>query len=133
MSIICKRLLRWRHSLEELKREQQQRKEAVERLGMLQTKEMRARAAQKELRKYKYVLIRVRMPDGFILQVVSSIHLSNWGHELQGTFRAMDRLSTVKEFIVESLREEWMLFTLLSATGHQVIITFKIQQKMNWY
>ena len=45
------------------------RTEAVEREGMLRTKAMREREVQRERRKYRYALIRVRFPDGIVLQV----------------------------------------------------------------
>ena len=55
-------------SPEELKREAELRKEAVEKLGMLRTKAMRERDEQRELRKYRFTAIRVRFPNGLILQ-----------------------------------------------------------------
>ena len=36
---------------------------------MLRTKAMREREQQLEKRKYRYTLIRVRFPDGLVLQV----------------------------------------------------------------
>ena len=90
---------------EELKREQQARNEAVERMGMLRTKEMREREAQRELRKYRYCLIRVRFPDSMILQ---------------GTFRAVDRLSTVYDFVRESLELDWIPFELSAVVGSKI-------------
>ena len=42
-------------SKEEIKREQQAKQEAVEKLGMLRTKAMRERDELRELRKYRYV------------------------------------------------------------------------------
>ncbi|XP_052313195.1 UBX domain-containing protein 6-like isoform X4 [Oncorhynchus keta] len=53
---------------EELKREQQQKSEAVEKNTMLRTKAMREREEQRERRKYNYTLLRIRLPDGNILQ-----------------------------------------------------------------
>ncbi|KAB0396895.1 hypothetical protein E2I00_009810, partial [Balaenoptera physalus] len=53
---------------EELKREQRLRSEAVERLSVLRTKAMREREEQREMRKYTYTLLRVRFPDGCLLQ-----------------------------------------------------------------
>lgn len=44
------------------------RAEAVERLSVLRTKAMREREEQRELRKYTYTLLRVRLPDGCLLQ-----------------------------------------------------------------
>ena len=36
---------------------------------MLRTKAMREKEEQREKRKYRYTLIRIRFPDGFVLQV----------------------------------------------------------------
>lgn len=89
-------------SPEELKREQQAKTEAVERLGMLRTKEMRERERIRELRKYRYSLIRVRFPDNSILQ---------------GTFRATDKFSAVMEFVRDNINLDWIPFVLSSQTG----------------
>ena len=56
----------------------------------------------RELRKYRYCLIRVRFPDGVILQ---------------GTFRATEKLEAVMEFIRENLEKDWMPFYLSTQTG----------------
>ena len=45
------------------------RSEVVENLTLLQTKAMRERAEQRELRKYRFCLVRVRFPDAITLQV----------------------------------------------------------------
>lgn len=75
-------------SPEELKKEQELKKELVEREGMLRTKAMREKEEQKARRKYKYCLIRVRFPDGWVLQ---------------GTFSVQEPLSSVSEFVSEHL------------------------------
>jgi hypothetical protein len=36
---------------------------------MLRTKAMREKEEQREMRKYRYAVIRVRFPDGILLQV----------------------------------------------------------------
>lgn len=59
----------YRLSVDEIKKEQQIRAEAVEKFGMLRTKQMRERDRIRELRRYRYCLIRVRFPDGILLQV----------------------------------------------------------------
>ena len=53
---------------EELKREQQLKTEAAERNLMLRTKAMRERDEQAQQRKYRFALIRIKFPDGPILQ-----------------------------------------------------------------
>lgn len=44
------------------------RTEAVEKASMLRTRAMREKEEQREMRKYNYTLLRVRFPDGYILQ-----------------------------------------------------------------
>lgn len=56
-------------SPEELKKEQQTRKEVLEKQMQLRTKAMREKDELREIRKYKFALIRVRFPDGIYLQV----------------------------------------------------------------
>ena len=90
---------------EEMKKEQQRRADAAEKLGMLRTKEMREREQMRELRKYRYCLIRVRFPDGVILQ---------------GTFRATEKIEAVMEFTHENLEHDWMPFCLSTQTGHKL-------------
>jgi UBX domain-containing protein 6 len=46
------------------------RTEAVERSMMLRTKAMREKEEKREMRKYKYAVIRIRFPDGVLLQVI---------------------------------------------------------------
>ena len=92
-------------SPEELKKEQQRREEATEKLGMLRTKAMRERDEQRELRKYRYTLIRVRFPDGVILQ---------------GVFRANESIKNVFGFVRENLQNNWIPFHLASSTGSKL-------------
>ncbi|XP_069849477.1 UBX domain-containing protein 6 isoform X1 [Dipodomys merriami] len=93
-------------SAEELKREQRLRSEAVERLSTLRTKAMREKEEQRELRKYTYTLLRVRLPDGCLLQ---------------GTFYARERLSALYQFVRESLQSDWLPFELLASGGHKLV------------
>ncbi|TWW57701.1 UBX domain-containing protein 6 isoform X1 [Takifugu flavidus] len=88
---------------EELKKEQQQRTESVERNAMLRTKAMREKEEQRERRKYNYTLLRIRLPDGNLLQ---------------GTFYAWDRLPVLFGFVRESLVDGWQPFELI-APGSQ--------------
>ena len=44
------------------------RADVIERSGMLRTKAMKEAEAQRALRKYRYALIRIRFPDGVLLQ-----------------------------------------------------------------
>ncbi|ESO99286.1 hypothetical protein LOTGIDRAFT_158366 [Lottia gigantea] len=93
-------------SPEEIKKEQQCRTEAVEKLGMLRTKAMRERDEQRELRKYRFTLLRIRLPEGIILQ---------------GTFRAMEKLKTLYDYVRENLINDWMPFQLISSSGEKLI------------
>ncbi|NXF87543.1 UBXN6 protein, partial [Eubucco bourcierii] len=87
---------------EEIKREQRLRTEAVEKASMLRTRAMREKEEQREMRKYNYTLLRVRFPDGYILQ---------------GTFYARESLSALYSFVREALREDWLPFELLGPGG----------------
>ncbi|XP_025052296.1 UBX domain-containing protein 6 isoform X1 [Alligator sinensis] len=87
---------------EELKREQRLRTEAVEKASMLRTKAMREKEEQREMRKYNYTLLRVRFPDGYILQ---------------GTFYAREQVSTLYKFVREALQDDWLPFELLAPGG----------------
>ncbi|XP_074834263.1 UBX domain-containing protein 6 isoform X2 [Carettochelys insculpta] len=89
-------------TIEELKREQRLRTEAVEKASMLRTKAMREKEEQREMRKYNYTLLRVRLPDGYILQ---------------GTFYAREPVSVLYKFVREALQDDWMPFDLLAPGG----------------
>uniref|UniRef100_A0A3Q2R2J6 UBX domain-containing protein 6 n=1 Tax=Fundulus heteroclitus TaxID=8078 RepID=A0A3Q2R2J6_FUNHE len=90
---------------EELKKEQQQRSELVEKNAMLRTKAMREREEQRERRKYNYTLLRIRLPDGNLLQA---------------TFYAWDRLHALFEFVRESLVDGWQPFELVAPGGQKL-------------
>ncbi|XP_030822390.1 UBX domain-containing protein 6 isoform X2 [Camarhynchus parvulus] len=87
---------------EELRREQRLRTEAVEKASMLRTRAMREKDEQREMRKYNYTLLRVRFPDGYILQ---------------GTFYARESVSALYNFVREALRDDWLPFELLGPGG----------------
>ncbi|NXI42224.1 UBXN6 protein, partial [Galbula dea] len=87
---------------EEIRREQQLRTEAVEKASMLRTRAMRERDEQREMRKYSYTLLRVRLPSGYILQ---------------GTFYARESVSVLYSFVREALRDDWLPFELLGPGG----------------
>ncbi|KAM6218697.1 UBX domain-containing protein 6 [Rhynchocyon petersi] len=90
---------------EELRREQKLRTDAVERLSVLRTKAMREKEEQREMRKYTYTLLRVRLPDGCLLQ---------------GTFYARERLSALYSFVREALQNDWLPFELLASGGQKL-------------
>ncbi|NXH51445.1 UBXN6 protein, partial [Rhabdornis inornatus] len=87
---------------DELRREQRLRTEAVEKASMLRTRAMREKEEQREMRKYNYTLLRVRFPDGYILQ---------------GTFYARESVSVLYNFVREALRDDWLPFELLGPGG----------------
>ncbi|XP_036027286.1 UBX domain-containing protein 6 [Onychomys torridus] len=91
---------------EEVKREQRLRTEAVERLSSLRTKAMREKEEQRELRKYTYALLRVRLPDGCLLQ---------------GTFYARERLPMIFQFVREALQNDWLPFELRASGGQKLV------------
>lgn len=90
------------HGIEDIRAQQQQCAELVEKMGMLRTKEMRERDRIRELRRYRYCLVRVRFPDGVLLQ---------------GTFKSSERLTAVVEYVRECLEHDWIPFTLATQTG----------------
>nr|XP_049706286.1 UBX domain-containing protein 6 [Helicoverpa armigera]XP_049706287.1 UBX domain-containing protein 6 [Helicoverpa armigera] len=92
-------------SPEEIKREQQLRAEAIERSQMLRTKAMREKDEIREMRKYKFAIIRVRFPDGILLQ---------------GTFSVYERYTEIHEFVRENLEHD-LPFVLNTPTGHKLI------------
>lgn len=92
-------------SAEELKKEQQQRSDLVEKNSMLRTKAMREKDEQRERRKYNYTLLRIRLPDGNLLQ---------------GTFYAWDRLAVLYGFVRESLVDGWQPFDLIAPGGQKL-------------
>ncbi|GIX70183.1 UBX domain-containing protein 6 [Caerostris extrusa] len=89
-------------SVEEIKREHNEKTESVELMTQLRTKAMRERDEIKELHVYKYALIRIRFPDNNILQ---------------GTFYVHERLSSVKNFVAENLYNPEREFHLLLPGG----------------
>ncbi|KAM8795017.1 UBX domain-containing protein 6 [Eudromia elegans] len=91
---------------EELRREQRLRSEAVEKASLLRTRAMRERDEQREQRKYNYTLLRVRFPDGCILQ---------------GTFYAREPVSALYAFVREALVHDWLPFELLGPGGVKLL------------
>ncbi|KAM3875984.1 UBX domain-containing protein 6 [Diretmus argenteus] len=90
---------------EELRKEQQQRSELLEKNAMLRTKAMREKEEQRERRKYNYTLLRIRLPDGNLLQ---------------GTFYAWDRVPVLFGFIRECLVDGWQPFELIAPGGQKL-------------
>jgi len=92
-------------SPEELKKEQQLKSELAERESMLRTKAMREREEMKERRKYRFALIRIRFPDGLVLQ---------------GTFSVYEKLRQVEDFVSEALEHPLPFVLVDSASGQRL-------------
>uniref|UniRef100_A0A1B6LYV2 UBX domain-containing protein n=1 Tax=Graphocephala atropunctata TaxID=36148 RepID=A0A1B6LYV2_9HEMI len=90
---------------EELKREQQLRTERIESSLVLRTKAMREKEEQREMKKYRFALIRVRFPDGILLQ---------------GTFGVYEKLSDVSAFVQEHIVFPEGEFVLTTGTGQRL-------------
>ncbi|XP_046661137.1 UBX domain-containing protein 6 [Homalodisca vitripennis] len=90
---------------DEVKREQQLRTERVESSLVLRTKAMREKEEQREMKKYRFALIRVRFPDGILLQ---------------GTFGVYEKLSEVFTFVQEHIVFSEGEFVLTTGTGHRL-------------
>lgn len=86
---------------EEVKREQISRTEEIERCSQLRTRAMRE-ADKRPSKIYRFTLIRIRFPDGIILQ---------------GTFYSREKLRDVSEFVRQSLVSDWQPFVLSETTG----------------
>lgn len=89
-------------TVDEVKKEQQQRTDSMEKQLQLRTKAMKEREEQRELRKYRFTLIRIRFPDNIILQ---------------GTFRSTETVGAVYECIRENLVNSWQPFYLVTGDG----------------
>lgn len=91
---------------EDIKREQQLRTEAIEKMQMLRTKAMREKDELREMRKYKFAIIRVRFPDGILLQ---------------GTFSVYEHYSEIHDFVQQNLEYD-LPFILNTPTGHKLTL-----------
>ncbi|VDO73186.1 unnamed protein product [Heligmosomoides polygyrus] len=82
---------------EEIRREQQNKTAEVDRMLTIRTREMRERDEKQRQYSYKYTLLRVRLPDRYVLQ---------------GTFGCYEPFSAVREFISQHLSNQAALFSL---------------------
>jgi UBX domain-containing protein 6 len=91
----------------EVLREKQRQKDIIEKEEMLRTKAMRERDEKPESNiQYKYTVIRVRMPDGNILQAI---------------FRSNDYLSSLFDYLRSyCLVHDWLPFSLISNADRRV-------------
>lgn len=95
-------------------REKQRQKEMVDREEMLRTKAMRERDEKPETNiQYKYTVIRIRMPDGLILQVL---------------FQSNDPVSTLFDYLrIHCLVHDWLPFSLVSSANRR---TYESQEEL---
>lgn len=93
-------------SNQEIKREQQQRTEDLEKSKQLRTRAMKEADLQSTKRLYRFTLIRIKFPDD---------------HVLEGTFFSKDLFSEVTSFVKESLQIDWLPFELSDATGKKIL------------
>ncbi|XP_068145416.1 UBX domain-containing protein 6 [Drosophila tropicalis] len=91
----------YRISPEEIKKEQQMRAEAIESAQILKTKAMREREEQRNLRMYRYSLVRVKFPNGLYIQ---------------GTFNVYEKISDIFEFVQSCLADETLEFNLIATS-----------------
>ncbi|XP_018417704.1 PREDICTED: UBX domain-containing protein 6-like [Nanorana parkeri] len=92
-------------TVQEIKQQHQLRKEKLEQESVLQTKAMRGREEKLKMKKYKYTVLRVRFPDGYLLQ---------------GTFHAQEWLSTLFDFVCQHLQNNWLPYDLLGPCGQKL-------------
>lgn len=87
---------------DEVKRMQTERSEEVDRTSQLRTRAMRERDEKNPTGIYRFTLLRVKFPDGFILQ---------------GTFNAREKASCLMAFVREQLQSDWLPFILSEPGG----------------
>lgn len=87
-------------TLDEIRREQDTKTEEVELSRQLRTKEMREKPVKSK--KYNYTIIRVRFPDG---------------HILQGTFGIYEKYAEVRKLIGDSISVDWAPYVVKTSTG----------------
>ncbi|XP_075719844.1 UBX domain-containing protein 6 [Rhinoderma darwinii] len=92
-------------TVEDIKLEQKLRTEKLKQDSMLRTKAMREKEDKPEIKKYKYTVLRIRFPDGYILQ---------------GLFYAQERLSVLVDFIRQHLQNDWLPFELTAPCGQKL-------------
>lgn len=91
------------------------RSEVIEKNLMLRTKAMREKDELKELRRYKYTLIRIRFPDGILLQ---------------GTFSVYDKFSEVYNFVNDNVEHKGLPFVLISPSGSKLLVDEEAEKSL---
>ena len=100
-------------------REKQRQKDFIEKEEMLRTKTMRERDEKSESNvRYKYTVIRVRMPDGMILQAI---------------FQSNEFLSSLFDYLRSyCLVHSWLPFSLIS-NGDRRVYTSQDEQSITFH
>jgi UBX domain-containing protein 6 len=93
-------------STAEVKAELQNKADFLERESMLRTQAMRDKEASVGRRKYRYCVVRIRFPDGYILQ---------------GTFSVYEQLSAVLDFVTDNLEVPLPFHLLDSVNGAKML------------
>ncbi|XP_028416897.1 UBX domain-containing protein 6-like isoform X1 [Dendronephthya gigantea] len=89
-------------SSDEVKKMQTERLVEVDRNSQLRTRAMREREEKNPARIYRFTLLRVKFPDG---------------HILQGTFNAREKCQSLENFVREQLQNDWLPFVLSEPGG----------------
>jgi UBX domain-containing protein 6 len=107
VELLPKDPLFYQQSVGDVLREKQRQKDVIEKEEMLRTKAMRERDERPESNiQYKYTVLRIRMPDGIILQVI---------------FQSNDCLSSLFDYLQSyCLVHNWLPFSLISNGDRRV-------------
>ncbi|XP_040273684.1 UBX domain-containing protein 6 [Bufo bufo] len=92
-------------TVDEIRLEQKLRTEKLKQDSMLRTKATRDRDEKQQIKKYKYTVLRIRFPDGYMLQ---------------GLFYAEEQLSVLVDFIRQYLQNDWLPFELIGSCGQKL-------------
>ncbi len=108
----------YRTTVGDVLREKQRQKDLIEKEEMLRTKAMRERDEKPEINvQYRYTIIRVRMPDGIIVQAI---------------FQSNEPLSALFDFLRSyCLVHNWLPFSLISNADRRTY-TSQDEQSMSF-
>ncbi|KAJ8378566.1 hypothetical protein AAFF_G00238710 [Aldrovandia affinis] len=93
----------------------ERRTEAVEKSSMLWMRAMWEREEQRERRRHSSTLLRVRLPDGTLLQGRSLLQQCS-----RSTFLAQEGVAALFQFVHKSLVDSWQPFELVAPGGHRL-------------
>lgn len=96
----------------------------MEKTMQLRTKAMREKEEMRELKKYRFALIRIRFPDGVFLQVRHFLYKTTVQNQnnlrFQGTFAVFEQVNAIFEFVRDNLDQSGLPFHLMLPTGHKL-------------